>query len=225
MADLGGSRLVSAVAGECVHELVAAQAVATPSRLAIEDGAERLSYRELERRSRRLAAALRCRGVTPGDPVGLALDRTVEHAVAVLAVLRAGAACLLLLDPSWPPARTAGALADAGCALVLVHRGQQQRLGQADHEVLLADDGWPAPGDLHRGPAGTGVTGDSLAYLVYTSGASGTPKGVMLPHRSFARGRRWAPEAYDLTADDRGLLRDDSVAGRGIPDADAGGAW
>lgn len=153
-------------------------------RTAVVAGALRLSYGELAVRvdawARRIAAA----GGGAGTVVGLGLDRSLELPVAMLAILRAGAA-YLPLDPRYPPERIAGCLRDSGAALVVTQRRHAARfaaLGVRVLEVDAPDDPAASPPALPGGQAGL----QDRAYLIYTSGSTGTPKGVEVTHANVA---------------------------------------
>lgn len=154
-----------------------AAAARHPDRIAVSAGGVELDYASLGGRVDRLAAALVARGVRPDNLVGLHAGRTVELAVGILAVLRAGAG-YLPLDPSLPADRLAGMVADARPALV------------------LTDGSAPAPGDWlplagieaegHDGAPSVAIHPANLAYTIYTSGSTGRPKGVAVSHASIA---------------------------------------
>jgi amino acid adenylation domain-containing protein len=169
----------------CLHHLVAAQAAATPGRIAVRDEREALSYRELVERARRLARRLRQLGAGPRAPVGVCLRRGAALPVAALAVLQAGAA-YLPLDPEYPAERLELMLRDSGERPVVVTQADLlRRLPDRDAATLVLDD--PATLAALTRPlrsAGPQVpTGpDDLAYLIYTSGSTGRPKGVEVPH-------------------------------------------
>ncbi|WP_326563753.1 amino acid adenylation domain-containing protein [Micromonospora peucetia] len=146
---------------------IAAQARRHPDRLAVVDGDERLDHATLERRANRLAHALIARGVRPDQVVGLHARRSAGLVVAILGVLKAGAA-YLPLDPALPPERLAGMVADAAPALVL---------GDGDLAAVEAEGRHDGPPDIVVHPA-------SLAYVIYTSGSTGRPKGVAVAHGS-----------------------------------------
>ncbi|GAA3034241.1 non-ribosomal peptide synthetase [Actinokineospora globicatena] len=161
--------------------LFARQVAAAPRRIAVRQGARRLSYAVLDERSARLAALLRERGVGAERPVGVLVERSVALPVALLAVLRAGG-CYLALDPAWPAARRTALLADAGAEVVLTQRSLADAVDPAA-TVVLDDPDLVLP---ERGPDAV-VHPDSLAYIAYTSGTSGKPKGVCVTHRAVAR--------------------------------------
>jgi amino acid adenylation domain-containing protein len=145
----------------CVHEGIAAQAARTPDAVAVTFGTESLTYRELDRRANALAHRLRDLGVGPEARVGIALERSLEMVVGVLAVLKAGGA-YVPLDPSYPAERLAFMREDSGVALVL-------------------EDGLGEVGESEHPPAG-GPGPWNLAYVIYTSGSTGRPKGVQISH-------------------------------------------
>ena len=184
-----------------VPALVAAQAARTPDAVALDDGARRLSYAAVAQRARRLARALAAEGVGPEVLVGICLDRSIPYVEAVLAVWAAGGA-VLPLDPALPRARLRFMLADARPALVLAAPGGP---GLDDWRVLnpeaalagLAGDGTP--------PAGPEA--ENLAYVVYTSGSSGKPKGVMIEHGALAQNLRWMQDDFPLGPADRTLFK------------------
>jgi len=169
-----------------VHGLFEAQAARTPTATALVFEGERLGYAELNRRANRLAQGLRTRGVRRGALVGIWLDRSVAMVVAMLGVLKAGAA-YVPLDPAFPQDRIDYMMADASLAAVVT----QDRLvaeAQGPLAPLLRVDGeatWLAQLDgTDRGPDVQGCDANDLAYVIYTSGSTGRPKGVMLEHRS-----------------------------------------
>jgi natural product biosynthesis luciferase-like monooxygenase protein len=168
----------------CVHELIEAQVERTPHATAVvfRDGA--LSYLELNRRANQLARRLRSLGVGPGHFVGIFLKRSLDLPLAMLAVLKAGAA-YLPLDPAYPRQRLGWMLEDTRAAVVLTQRDLTDALPTVPGQVVCLDEdgpaGWRAesPSNLERG-AGP----QDVAYVIFTSGSSGRPKGVLVEHRN-----------------------------------------
>ncbi|MFF7633576.1 amino acid adenylation domain-containing protein [Kitasatospora sp. NPDC008050] len=152
-----------------------------PTAAALTDGTRSLSYAELDTRANRLAHHLHEAGVRRGDRVGLYLDRTADAVVAVLAVLKTGAA-YVPVDLTAPAERLAFAFADAQVRVVVT----DQEDGAADgpwHTVHLRREAEAiARRPAHRPEAG--ATADDVAYLIFTSGSTGRPKGVQIAHRS-----------------------------------------
>ncbi|MFI7210002.1 amino acid adenylation domain-containing protein [Micromonospora maritima] len=177
---------------DCLHRMVAAQAARTPDAEAVRHGDTTLSYRDLGAAANRLARVLLARGVTRGDRVGVCLPRTPELVVALLAVLKAGAA-YVPLDPAYPVARVAFMTADSGARLVLTRADLAGRF--AGPTVLV--DRLDPDGD-GTDPA-TPVTPGDLAYVIYTSGSTGRPKGVAIEHRSASVLLHWVRQTFDDT--------------------------
>ncbi|CAL9338307.1 Linear gramicidin synthase subunit B [Streptomyces sp. enrichment culture] len=155
-------------------ELLALRTAEAPERQALVCGDRSLTYAELTDRVEQIAAWLRDRGVRDEEPVGISMDRSVEFVLAVLGVIRAGAV-YVPIDHRWPPARRDHVLADSGVSLIL----EQGDL--PDHHPV-PDGGVPMP----PGP-------ERVAYIMYTSGSTGLPKGVAVTHRGIG----------DLAADSR----------------------
>ncbi|NEA36865.1 amino acid adenylation domain-containing protein [Streptomyces sp. SID13031] len=157
------------------HELFAEQAKARPGDVAVVFAGQQLSYRELDKRSGRLAALLAAHGVGPGDRVGVYLERSADLLVTLLAVWRAGAA-YVPLDPVYPAARIAYMLTDAQVALLVTQASLEHNA--PGPKVILDRSALPdVPLQPQPGQA------DDLAYVIYTSGSTGRPKGVQVTHR------------------------------------------
>nr|WNA11483.1 nonribosomal peptide synthetase [Kitasatospora sp.] len=188
-ALLSGAEQAPPTGGTTLPELFRARAAAAPASVALVCGETALSYRELDDRANRLAQLLTAHGAGPERIVALALPRSIDLVVAVLAVLKAGAA-YLPLDPEYPAARLAHMVADARPALVLAGTETEAKLpGGHGAPVLLLDD--PAVlADLAGRPAHTPAVElhpDHPAYVIYTSGSTGVPKGVVNTHRNVVR--------------------------------------
>ncbi|MEW5926817.1 MAG: amino acid adenylation domain-containing protein, partial [Gemmatimonadota bacterium] len=171
--------------GACIHELVAAQAERTPEAPAVVCGADALTYGELDARADRLARRLAGLGAGPEVRVGICLERSAGMVVAMLAVLKAGAA-YLPLDPAYPADRLAYMLADSG-ARVLVTLASMRGLLPAEgvRTVLLDADAAEVAAEPDRAPR-TAVAPENAAYVIYTSGSTGRPKGVVVTHANAA---------------------------------------
>ncbi|HEX9984875.1 MAG TPA: amino acid adenylation domain-containing protein [Thermoanaerobaculia bacterium] len=165
----------------CLHERFEALAVSQPDAVAIEFEREILTYAELNREANRLAHLLIARGVTPDTLVGMAVERSAEMIVGLLAVLKAGAG-YVPLDPNYPAARLEQMISDSGMNIVLIagDKAAERTPAVAGVEALRIDR------SLREHPEtnpSTGVTPANLAYVIYTSGTTGRPKGVMIEHR------------------------------------------
>ncbi|MFJ8188150.1 condensation domain-containing protein, partial [Streptomyces sp. NPDC096105] len=179
-----------------VAEAFAAQVARTPEAVAVRwDGGVR-TYRELDERADRLAARLLSLGVVPEERVALLMERSPEVVTAVLAVLRAGAV-YVPLDGKLPEARLASMTRLTGCRVVITDGSTAAgRLPGVEHEVVIGDDDRPEEAAVQV-PAPR-VLPDSAAYVMFTSGSTGEPKGVEITHRgvvSLATDRRWSTGA------------------------------
>ena len=166
----------------CVHQLVERQAERTPSAPAVKCGGQTLTYRELNSRANQLACYLSKLGVGPEVPVGIFLDRSLDLAITLLAVLKSGGTCVPL-DPQYPGERLAFMLEDAQVAALVT---DDNLVGKIDsvkaHTVCLGQDWNAIKREKNETPVAK-VRPDNLAYIVYTSGSTGKPRGVQLPHR------------------------------------------
>ncbi|HKT29291.1 non-ribosomal peptide synthetase, partial [Dyella sp.] len=172
---------VSRRATDTVHGLFKEQARQYADSSAIESLDLTLSYAELDARSDRVAAGLMAAGVKVGAPVALLLERSPEALIAVLGILKAGAA-YLPLDPSYPAERLAFVINDAQAALIIAGADVPAMPGIALPVVSIAS--LECDASEYRPPA---IDASALAYVMYTSGSTGTPKGVEITHRSIIR--------------------------------------
>jgi nonribosomal peptide synthetase protein BlmX len=182
-------------AGQTIHGLFAEQAARTPGAVAVECGAGSLTYADLDRQSASFAGCLAGRGARAGDRVVLYLGRQPEFLVAALGVLRLGAA-YVPVDPRMPADRVRFLLADTG-ATVLVTAGSPGLPDGTAADVVRIDGGWlDAAGTVAPPPPPAASAG--TAYVMYTSGTTGTPNGVPVSHQALLNYLRWAVDAYDL---------------------------
>ncbi|MGW5053661.1 non-ribosomal peptide synthase/polyketide synthase [Actinokineospora sp. NPDC004072] len=167
------------VPGPTIPELFAAQAARTPDAVALTDRGEHLTYAELDARANRLAALLAARGAGPERLVALLLPRSADLVVAVLAVLKSGAA-YLPLDPSYPAERIARTIADARPVLLVAETAVESEVDV----IVLADTDLSGVPAVAPEPA---LLPEHPAYVIYTSGSTGVPKGVVVPHSAVTR--------------------------------------
>ncbi len=162
-------------------ELFAAQVRRTPDSVAVVAGATELTYARLDRLAGRLAHRLAAQGVGPEDRVGLLMERSAEFVVAELAVVRAGGA-YVPLDARAPLDRRQRVVAEAGCAILLADRASEAAAAEVGCENLVLVDLDELESAGGEDPA-VRVRPDNLAYVMYTSGSTGVPKGVSIRHR------------------------------------------
>ncbi len=166
----------------CFHRLIEAQVETTPDSLALLQGEDSLTYRELNEQANRLACHIRSLGVGPEVRVGLWAERSPETIVAILAVLKAGGA-YVPLDPTYPPERLSFMLADSEAALVLVPGRADFNLPEITVPVVRLVEHVEAITAHSSDNLDDGAGLDNLAYVIYTSGSTGRPKGVLVTHR------------------------------------------
>ncbi|HTH16305.1 MAG TPA: AMP-binding protein, partial [Magnetospirillum sp.] len=187
---------------ERLGEIFAATVARSPDAPAIVFAGETLSYAELDRRANRVANALRARGIGRGTFVGLWLSRSAELHVALLGILKSGAA-YIPFDFDAPPERVAACMADCAGAAIIV-----------DGATVARADGLSAPtlpvgrlltenvSDQQPDPRADGATPDDPAYAIYTSGSTGKPKAVVISHRNICHYLRAANDIYGIAAAD-----------------------
>lgn len=170
-------------APRCVHDMVVAQASRTPAATAVSQGGRTLTYRQLESSSAALAARLRAAGAGGGgDIVAVVLERSVELITTLTAILRAGGA-YLYLDPAEPAEQRVKILADAAARYAVVDDSTRDLVGDVP-VVLNLDERTGPPAPAVPDPL---LSPDTPAYVCYTSGSTGEPKGVVVPHRAIFR--------------------------------------
>ena len=169
----------------CIHRLFEEQARARPDTIAVVTADHALTYSELNRRANSLARRLQHQSVRAGDRVGFCLDRSPELIVALLAILKAGAA-YVPLDPAFPLERSRYMLNEARVSALLTVSRYPQVAALSDNAILL-DAGFEEQSASDEANLTDVVKAADLAYVLYTSGSTGQPKGVAVPHRAVVR--------------------------------------
>ena len=177
------------------------QAAIAPGRVAISCGELSLTYGELNARANQLANCLRNSGVKEGARVGLFLDRSVNTLVAILGVLKTGAA-YVPMDPAYPWDRLKFIMEDAGVRLVITERSVSSKLQQAPQIVFDLDDWQETLNRESTSDLNISIAPNSVAYVIYTSGSTGTPKGVQVSHYNVARLFTSTEHWFGFTQDD-----------------------
>jgi len=201
LLQLGNNNSFSFAPDRCIQQLFEEQAERTPQQTALVFEDRQLSYAELNRRANQLAHHLNTLGIAPEQVVGLCFERSPEMVIALLAVLKAGAA-YLPLDPQYPRERLRFMLEDAGARLLLTsarHRAMVDELTSHTLPRIVVDsstevfDAEPAHNPASR------VDFNNLAYIIYTSGSTGRPKGVMVTHLGLVNYLSWACDFYGVS--------------------------
>lgn len=197
-----------------VHAIIEQQVVQTPDRVAIKFGDERLTYAELNSKANQLAHYLLAEGIEPESLVGISVDRSIEMVVALLGVLKAGAA-YVPLEPNYPPERLQYMIDDAKLATIITHSHQlvcdlvneSQTLCldncETLHTISRQSKENPSLTDSHS-------TAKNLVYVLYTSGSTGNPKGVMVEHHSLLNTLRDTASNFGIS-DSSTLLQSTSM--------------
>jgi amino acid adenylation domain-containing protein len=192
MADLTAS----------IPDLVRKRAAVAHDALAVRAGSERLSYRELEIRSNRLANYLSSLGALPGKILGLCMERGVDFPVAALAVLKLGAA-YLPLEPKAPAKRLQTMLQTAQVPVVLTNCKSHNLAAENGVQIVTLGHCKEKIDRCSAEAPEVRVTPDQTAYVIFTSGSTGVPKAVVVGHASLLNLMRWHIRAFDVTAADR----------------------
>jgi amino acid adenylation domain-containing protein len=190
----------------CLHELFEQQAARMPDAVAVVFREEQLTYAELARCSTQLARYLKGLGVGPETLVGILMERSLEMVVALLGVLKAGAA-YLPLDPAYPQERLQFMIEDAGASVLLSQERVASFLPEYSGQVVLVDAERDEIARQSTEYFESGVEAENLAYVIYTSGSTGRPKGVMIPHRAICNHMLWMTSVLPLGATDAVLQK------------------
>ena len=194
----------------CLHELFEAQVARNSNATAIVFEGRQLSYGKLNTLANKLACRLRVRGVGPEMLVGIYSERSIEAVIAILGVLKAGAA-FVPLDPEYPERRINYMIEDAGLSLVLAPRELIPGLHAQGIEVMPLDVERGQAADSEADNLGVEVDARNAAYVIYTSGSTGEPKGVMITHFGICNRLQWGQDAFPVTESD-GMLHSASLS-------------
>ncbi|PAJ81430.1 non-ribosomal peptide synthetase, partial [Burkholderia ubonensis] len=189
-----------------LHRLFEQQAERTPDAVAAVHDDASLTYAELNLRANRLAHHLIALGVAPDALVGVAMERSLDMIVALLAILKAGGA-YVPVDPDYPAERVRFMIDNAQLRWLLTQQHLLAALPDTDARLIVVDRD---ARDFGAAPASNptpALSGDNLAYMIYTSGSTGRPKGALNAHRAITNRILWMQHAYALGADDAVLQK------------------
>jgi amino acid adenylation domain-containing protein len=191
---------------KCIHQLFEEQVQRTPDSVAVVFEGQQLTYVQLNARANQLAHHLQMLGVGPEVPVAICMERCLEMVVGLLGILKAGGA-YVPLDPAYPKERLSFMMEDAHAEVVLTRGHMVERVPEHGIHAVCLDSGWEAIAKKSEKNPVTGATAKNLAYILYTSGSTGQPKGVMVEHRGLCNTINWITHTLDLSAEDRCLLK------------------
>ena len=189
---------------KCLHQLIEEQAEQCPEGIAAVSGNDQLTYREFNARANQLAHYLRSCGVRPDTKVGVCLRPSFDFAVAVLAVLKSGGACLPM-DPTYPAQRLTYMLQDAQAHVLITSPETLPAHVPADCEVVFVAQKSDILSRQSQANPAPVITPHGLAYVIYTSGSTGKPRGVLLPHAGLVNYIATMAKIYSMTSNDRVL--------------------
>jgi amino acid adenylation domain-containing protein len=184
----------------CLQLLFEQQVERTPHAVVVRFEKEHLTYLELNRQANQLARHLQSCGIGPEMRVGIFIEPSLEMAVGCLAILKAGGA-VVFLDKSYPPERIAFMLEDAAISVLITTETLVERLPRHSARVLCLDSDRKAFARYPETNLVSEVDAENIAWLAYTSGTTGKPKGILIPHRVLTNFGVTATHAYDLTQD------------------------
>jgi amino acid adenylation domain-containing protein len=185
-----------------VHQLFEVQAASQPEAVALIFEDQVLTYGELNHRANQLAHYLQSLGVIKEQIVGVYLERSLEMAIAFLAILKAGAA-YLPIDPEYPPVRTQFILEDTQISILLTQAELAEKLPKNQAKVIYLDRDWSQIACQPQTNPDLKVQPSDLAYCIYTSGSTGQPKGVLISHQALLNLIFWHQQAFEISSLDK----------------------
>lgn len=186
-----------------IHQLFEEQSEQRPDAIALLFGEQEITYRELNERANQLAHFLQDY-ITPNQPVGICIERSIEMAVGLLGILKAGGG-YLPLDPTYPRDRLAFMMEAAQCPVLLTQQSLLAALPQHHSQVICLDTDWQSIAQHPSGNLQQQQSAESLGFLIYTSGSTGQPKGVVMNHRPLVNLLLWQVENSSCQAAARTL--------------------
>lgn len=188
---------------KAVHQIIAEKAIQTPDAIAVRFAEKKLTYKELNAQSNRLARNLTKKGVGIEDKIGLYFERSPEMIVALLAILKAGAV-YVPLDPRYPSDRLSFIAEDAKLSAVLTHHTVKNAL-VVSCPIFVWENLTECLKEVSDEELEIKIDGENPAYLIYTSGSTGKPKAVMTRHAGLSNYAQYAVKEFNLTEKDKVL--------------------
>lgn len=187
-----------------IVSLFEAQVTSTPQAVAVTFADQQLTYAELNRQANRLAHRLRKMGAGPGMLAGICMFRSLEMVVAILGILKAGAA-YVPFDPEYPKGRLRFMIDDARASIVLVQQSLKPLMPEGQNTICLDTPDPDMPVEIGNPPLVAHP--ENLAYVLYTSGSTGNPKGAMISHAAICNHTFWMQKQFPLLPTDRVLQK------------------
>jgi amino acid adenylation domain-containing protein len=181
----------------CVHELFEQQVARDPDAVAVVCKGRQLSYRELNERANQVAHYLRKRGMGPESLVGVCLERSLELVIALFGVWKTGAA-YVPFDPTYPLDRLSFMVNDTGMKALLTDERCKNLFPSLHDNAVCLDSDWPVIAQENTSNLAAVAKPSNLAYVMYTSGSTGQPKGAMIQHSGLVNYLCWAIKAYEV---------------------------
>src|SRR5262249_38506557 len=191
---------------KCLTDLIEEQAQRTPNAVAVSSEEGRLTYAELNAQANQIARYLHRFGVGPEAPVGMCMERGLEMVKALLGILKAGGV-YLPLDPGYPMDRLLRIVADSKALVTLVQEKLVKELPPDCGRLVKVDADWPEISQESQDNLHATVDLANLAYVVYTSGSTGGPKGAMNTHGGILNRPLWMQDTFSLKENDRVLQK------------------
>ncbi len=199
------SNILDIIGPQCIHHIVEAYARHRAENLAAVDEKEHITYRELNSQANHIAHYLQRFGNAPAQPIGIYMEQSVRTLISMLAVLKMGSS-YVPIDPHVPSSRVITILEEAGISLVLTQKNQGATLAGTPYTAVDVDEDWQTISQESSENLSNESTERDLAYIIFTSGTTGKPKGVEIEHRSLYNLIRWHQQAFQITPLDRATL-------------------
>ncbi|MCP6763251.1 MAG: amino acid adenylation domain-containing protein [Fischerella sp. CENA71] len=185
----------------CLHQLFENQVNKTPERIAVVCKDEKLTYWELNQKANQLASYLHQIGVGVETLVAVHIDRSLNHVISVLGILKAGGV-YVPLDPAYPEERLQFILEDTNSSVIITLSNFEEKFKNYKGKLLYLDSDWDKLIPESQLSSSVTATPSNLAYIMYTSGSTGKPKGVMCTHLGIYNRLLWTLSAYPITEED-----------------------